>query len=103
MNWRKRNKMKKETKKEVKKEVKKELIFKLKCLLDKNGNKYLIDGKSEQIKFVNIIVFDNDTWGKYSLRGFKVGKEYDIQVSGYKIENNRIALFVKNELVELLP
>ncbi len=89
--------------KDVKKETKKELIFKVKCQLDKNGNKYLIDSKSEQIKFVNIICHDNNTWSKYSLRGFKAGKEYDIQVSGYKIENNRIALFVKNELVELLP
>ena len=89
--------------KETKKETKKELIFKVKCLLDKNGNKYLIDSKSEQIKFVNVIVYDNNAWGKYSLRGFKTGKEYDIQVSGYKIESNRIALFVKNELVDLLP
>lgn len=85
------------------KETKKELVFKVKCLLDKNGNKYLIDGKSEQIKFVNVIVYDNDTWGKYSLRGFKAKNEYEIKVSGYKIESNRIALFVKNELVELLP
>lgn len=87
------------------KETKKELIFKVKCLLDKNGNKYLIDGKSEQIKFVNVIVYDNDndTWGKYSLRGFKANNEYEIKVSGYKIESNRIALFVKNELVGLLP
>ena len=97
--------MKKETKKEVKKEVKKELIFQVKCQLDKNGNKYLLDvkGSKDKIRFVNIIVFENDVWGKYPLTKFKVGQVYDVKVSGYKIENNRIALFVKNELVELLP
>lgn len=92
--------------KEVRKErleVKKELIFKVKCQLDKNGNKYLIDSKSDQIKFVNIIVYNGTSWFKYSLNQFKVGKEYDIQVSGYKIESNRIALFVKRELTDLLP
>ena len=97
--------MKKETKKEEKKEIKKELIFQVKCQLDKNGNKYLLDvkGSKDKIRFVNIIVFENDVWGKYPLTKFKVDQVYDIKVSGYKIENNRIALFVKNELVELLP
>ena len=88
------------------KEVKKELIFKVKCQLDKNGNKYLFDVKgtnNKKISFINIIVHKNDAWEKYSLNGFKVNTEYDIQVSGYKIDDNRIALFVKNELVELLP
>ena len=92
--------------KEVKKEIKKELIFKVKCQLDKNGNKYLLDVKGtngKKVSFANIIVHKNDAWEKYSLNGFKVNQEYDIKVSGYKIENNRIALFVKNELVELLP
>lgn len=92
--------------KEVKKETKKELIFKVKCQLDKNGNKYLIDTyrtENKKVVFVNITVHENDAWKKYSLNGFKVNQEYDIQVSGYKIESNRIALFVKNELVELLP
>ena len=92
--------------KDVKKETKKELIFKVKCQLDKNGNKYLLDVKGtngNKISFANIIVNDNNGWNKYPLNNFKVNQEYDIKVSGYKIENNRIALFVKNELVELLP
>ena len=39
------------------KETKKDLIFKVKCQLDKNGNKYLIDvkGSKEKITFANII------------------------------------------------
>ena len=88
-----------------KKETKKELIFKVKCQLDKNGNKYLLDvkGSKEKITFSNIIVLKDGVWGKYPLNNFKVGKVYDIQVSGYKIENNRIVLFIKNDLVDLLP
>ena len=92
--------------KDVKKETKKELIFRVKCQLDKNGNKYLIDVKGtngKKISFVNIIVHKDDAWEKYPLNNFKVNTEYDVKVSGYKIEGNRIALFVKNELVELLP
>lgn len=88
------------------KETKKDLIFKVKCQLDKNGNKYLIDVKgsdSEKITFANIISHNNDVWSKYPLNNFKVDNEYNIKVSGYKIDDNRIALFVKNDLVELLP
>lgn len=88
------------------KETKKDLIFKVKCQLDKNGNKYLIDIKgsdSGEITFANIISYNNDVWSKHPLNNFKVDNEYNIKVSGYKIESNRIALFVKNDLVELLP
>lgn len=92
-------------KKETKKELRKEIIFQVKCQLDKNGNKYLIDvkGSKEKITFSNIIVLKGDVWSKYPLNNLKVGKVYDIQVSGYKIESNRIALFVKDDLVDLLP
>ena len=79
------------------KETKKELIFKVKCQLDKNGNKYLVDNyrtRKGEVVFTNIIVNDNNSWSKYPLNNFKVNQEYDIKVSGYKIENSRIALFV---------